>query len=121
MKTVEEPANAPIRKHSSNVTLLDNVVVSDSLSGLDAGVKRSTPNPDDDVTLTSLLAKKQKILEDKKRELDAQVAAVLYEKKLKFMGETVAPSELEVDLGVFSKKSGNLLEKIFKVSSAPRG
>ncbi|MFS8017429.1 hypothetical protein Hanom_Chr15g01380281 [Helianthus anomalus] len=112
--------NALIRKRSSNVTLSDNVVVSDSLSDLDAGVKRSAPDADDDVTLTELLAKKQKILEDKKRELDVQVAAALSQKKLKFMGETVAPSESEVDLVVFSKKYGNLLEKIFKASSAPR-
>ncbi|MFS8023761.1 hypothetical protein Hanom_Chr16g01455331 [Helianthus anomalus] len=33
---------------------------------------------------------------------------------------TAAPSELEIDLGVFSKKTGNRLEKIFKSSSAPR-
>ncbi|MFS7947847.1 hypothetical protein Hanom_Chr06g00552991 [Helianthus anomalus] len=85
-----------------------------------AGVKRSAPDPDDDVTLTEMLAKKQKLLEDKKRELDAHGAAVLSEKKLKFMGETLAPSESEVDLGVFSKKSGNLPEKIFKSSSTPR-
>ncbi|KAJ0435245.1 hypothetical protein HanIR_Chr17g0891201 [Helianthus annuus] len=108
-KTAEEPAISPIRKRSSNVPLLDYVVVSDSLSGLDAGVKWSAPDPDDDVTLTELLAKKQKVLEEKKRELDAQAAAVLSEKILKFMGETVAPSESEVDLGVFTKKSGRLL------------
>ncbi|KAJ0633696.1 hypothetical protein HanLR1_Chr17g0679801 [Helianthus annuus] len=65
-KTAEEPAISPIRKRSSNVPLLDYVVVSDSLSGLDAGVKRSAPDPDDDVTLTELLAKKQKVLEEKK-------------------------------------------------------
>ncbi|KAF5756958.1 hypothetical protein HanXRQr2_Chr17g0821011 [Helianthus annuus] len=74
-KTAEEPAISPIRKRSSNVPLLDYVVVSDSLSGLDAGVKRSAPDPDDDVTLTELLAKKQKVLEEKKRELDAQAVA----------------------------------------------
>ncbi|KAL9998758.1 hypothetical protein Hdeb2414_s0525g00910741 [Helianthus debilis subsp. tardiflorus] len=36
------------------------------------------------------------------------------------MGPTAAPSESEIDLGVFSKKSGNCLEKIFKASFAPR-
>ncbi|KAJ0678185.1 hypothetical protein HanOQP8_Chr12g0444971 [Helianthus annuus] len=91
-KSTEEPAIAPIRKHSSNIKLLD-YVISDSLSGLDAGVKRSAPNPDDDDTLIEMLAKKQKILEEKKRELDEQAAAVLSEKKLKMMGETIAPSE----------------------------
>ncbi|KAL9993301.1 hypothetical protein Hdeb2414_s1047g00976391 [Helianthus debilis subsp. tardiflorus] len=120
-KTSEEPASALIRKRSSNVNLLDYVVVSDSLSGLDEGVKRSAPNPDDDVTLTEMIAKKQKILEDKKHELDAQAALAFSTKKFKVMCETVAPSESEVDLGVFSKKPVNLLEKIFKASSAPRG
>ncbi|KAJ0694156.1 hypothetical protein HanPI659440_Chr15g0605611 [Helianthus annuus] len=63
----------------------------------------------------------RKILEDKKRELGAQAAAVLSEKKSKFMKESaVAPSESEIDLGVFSKKTGNRLEKIFKSSSAPQ-
>ncbi|MFS7990062.1 hypothetical protein Hanom_Chr11g01054391 [Helianthus anomalus] len=106
-RIAEEPASAPTRKRSSNVNLLDYVVESDSLSSLDAGVKRSAPDPDDDVTLTEMIAKKQKILEDKN--------------KLNVMGEIVAPSESEVDLGVFNKKSCNLLEKIFKASYAPRG
>ncbi|MFS7918376.1 hypothetical protein Hanom_Chr03g00200261 [Helianthus anomalus] len=53
--------------------------------------------------------------------LDAQAAAALAEKKSKFQNEsTTAPSESEIDLGVFSKNTGNLLEKIFKSSSAPR-
>ncbi|MFS7946115.1 hypothetical protein Hanom_Chr06g00532251 [Helianthus anomalus] len=45
---------------------------------------------------------------------------MLSEKKSKFMGQAAAPFESEIDLGVFSKKSGNRLEKIFKASSAPR-
>ncbi|KAJ0525150.1 hypothetical protein HanHA300_Chr09g0308681 [Helianthus annuus] len=120
-KTAKETASAPTRKRLSNVKLLDYVVVSDSLFGLDAGTKRTALDSDDKVTLTEMMVKKQKLLADKKRELDEQAAAALFEKKLKFMGKTVAPSESEVDLGVFSKKSGNLLEKIFKASSAPRG
>ncbi|MFS7928371.1 hypothetical protein Hanom_Chr04g00319981 [Helianthus anomalus] len=36
------------------------------------------------------------------------------------MGETVAPSESEVDLAVFAKKPpSNLLQKIFEASSVP--
>ncbi|MFS7922017.1 hypothetical protein Hanom_Chr03g00243681 [Helianthus anomalus] len=120
-KTAKEPTSAPNRKRSSNVKLLDHVVVSDSLSGLDVAVKQSAPGPDDKVTLTEMVAKKQKILADKKRELDEQAPLAFSEKKMKVMGETVAPSESEVDLGVFSKKFGNLLKKIYEVSSTPRG
>ncbi|KAJ0539206.1 hypothetical protein HanRHA438_Chr08g0354751 [Helianthus annuus] len=119
-KTAEEPVAETPRKRPSNFSALDYVVVSDTLSGLDAGVKRASRDPDDDATLTKMM-KKRKILEDKNRELDAQAAAVLSEKKSKFMGPTAAPSESEVDLGVFSKKTGNCLEKIFKSSSAPQG
>ncbi|MFS7921998.1 hypothetical protein Hanom_Chr03g00243471 [Helianthus anomalus] len=68
-----------------------------------------------------MVAKKQKILADKKRELDEQAALAFSEKKMKVMGETVAPSESEVDLGVFSKMFGNLLKKIYDASSMPRG
>ncbi|MFS7946029.1 hypothetical protein Hanom_Chr06g00531211 [Helianthus anomalus] len=82
---------------------------------------RSIPSrePDDDATLTEMM-KKRRVLEDKKCELDAQAAAMLSEKKSKFMGQAAAPFESEIDLGVFSKKSGNHLEKISKASSAPR-
>ncbi|KAJ0524679.1 hypothetical protein HanHA300_Chr09g0303291 [Helianthus annuus] len=42
-------------------------------------------------------------------------------KKSKFQKETTsAPSESEIDFGVFSEKTGNHLEKIFKSVSAPR-
>ncbi|MFS7999140.1 hypothetical protein Hanom_Chr12g01162501 [Helianthus anomalus] len=98
-KTTEKPASAPTCKRPSTVKLLDYIVVSDSLSGLDAGVKRSAPDPDDTSMLTKMMAKKQKILADKKRELDEQAALAISEKKLKMMGETVAPSESKVDLG----------------------
>ncbi|MFS7962329.1 hypothetical protein Hanom_Chr08g00725381 [Helianthus anomalus] len=118
-KTAEEPVAETPRKRPSNSSALDYVLVSDTLSGLDAGFKRASHDPDDDATLTEMM-KKRKILEDKKCELDAQATAVLSEKKSKFMGPTAAPSESEVDLGVFSKKTGNRLEKIFKSSSTPR-
>ncbi|KAM0008273.1 hypothetical protein Hdeb2414_s0008g00294001 [Helianthus debilis subsp. tardiflorus] len=36
------------------------------------------------------------------------------------MGPSAAPLESKIDLGVFSKKTGNRLEKILKTSSAPR-
>ncbi|KAM0020385.1 hypothetical protein Hdeb2414_s0025g00666571 [Helianthus debilis subsp. tardiflorus] len=82
-----------------------------------AGVKRSERDPDDDATLTEI-AKKKKLLEDKKKELDAQAAAALAEKKSKLQKETAtAPSESEIDLGVFSVKPGNLLEKMYKSGS----
>ncbi|KAJ0713897.1 hypothetical protein HanPI659440_Chr13g0483531 [Helianthus annuus] len=119
-KTTDEPARAPTRKRFFNGKLLNYVVVSDSLSGLDARIKRFAPDPDDKATLTEIMAKKQKILADKKRELDEQAALALSEKKLKVMGETVAPSDSEVDLGVFAKKPRNLLEKIFEAFSQPR-
>ncbi|KAF5796642.1 hypothetical protein HanXRQr2_Chr08g0354101 [Helianthus annuus] len=107
-------------KRPPNSSFLDYVVVSDTLSGLDAGAKRQSRDPEDDATLTEMM-KKRKVLEDKKRELDAQAAAALAEKKSKFQKESViAPSESEIDLGVFSKKTGNRLEKIFRSSSAPR-
>ncbi|MFS7945310.1 hypothetical protein Hanom_Chr06g00522771 [Helianthus anomalus] len=108
-KTTEEPVAEPTRKRPSNASVLDYVVVSETLSGLDAGVKRPSRDPDDDATLTEMI-KKRKVLEDKKCELDAQAAALLSEKKSKFMGETVSLFESEIDLGVFSKKSGNRLE-----------
>ncbi|KAJ0703892.1 hypothetical protein HanPI659440_Chr14g0556521 [Helianthus annuus] len=82
--------------------------------------RSSRRDPDDDATLTELV-KKRKILEDKKRELDAQAAAALSQKKSKLMKEsTAAPSESEIDFGVFSEKTGNRLEKIFKSSFTPR-
>ncbi|KAM0046980.1 hypothetical protein Hdeb2414_s0009g00323091 [Helianthus debilis subsp. tardiflorus] len=62
---------------------------------------------------------KKKALEDKKKELDAQVAAALAAKKARLQKETLpAPSESEIDLGIFSAKHGNLLEKIYTTSSS---
>ncbi|MFS7938069.1 hypothetical protein Hanom_Chr05g00435161 [Helianthus anomalus] len=110
-KKVEELVVETPRKRPSNSSFLDYVVVSDTLSSLDARVKRSERDPDDDATLTEMMMKK-KILEDKKKELDAQAAAALAEKKSKLQKETTAaPSESEIDLGMFSAKTGNRLEK----------
>ncbi|KAJ0800330.1 hypothetical protein HanPI659440_Chr03g0101741 [Helianthus annuus] len=118
-KKVEEPVVETPRKRPSNSSFLDYVVVSDTLSGLDAGVKRQSRVPEDDATLTEMM-KKRKMLEDKKREVDAQAAAALAEKNLKFQKETTAaPSKSEIDLGVFSEKIGNRLENIFKSAFAP--
>ncbi|KAJ0941969.1 hypothetical protein HanPSC8_Chr03g0086361 [Helianthus annuus] len=75
-------------------------------------------DPDDDATLTEIM-KKKKVLEDKKMELDEQAAAALAAKKSKLQKETPpAPSESEIDLGVFSAKHGNLLEKIYATSGS---
>ncbi|KAJ0511890.1 hypothetical protein HanRHA438_Chr11g0530761 [Helianthus annuus] len=80
--------------------------------------KRVERDPDDDETLTEIM-KKRKALEDKKKELDEQAAAALAAKKSKLQKETPpAPSESEVDLGVFSAKRGNLLEKIYAASGS---
>ncbi|MFS7937465.1 hypothetical protein Hanom_Chr05g00427881 [Helianthus anomalus] len=69
------------------------------------------------------MMKKKKLLEGKKKELDAQAVAALAEKKCKLQKEiTVSPSKSEIDLGVFSAKVGNQLEKMFKSngSRAPK-
>ncbi|KAJ0651617.1 hypothetical protein HanOQP8_Chr15g0562881 [Helianthus annuus] len=117
-KKAEEPVTGAPRKQPSNLSFLDYVVVSDTLSGLDAGDKRVERDPNDDATLTEIL-KKKKVLEDKKKELDEQDAAALAPKKSKLQKETPpAPSESEVDLGVFSAKCGNLLQKIYAASGS---
>ncbi|KAJ0700216.1 hypothetical protein HanOQP8_Chr10g0365191 [Helianthus annuus] len=84
-------------------------------------MKRAERDPDDDATLTEIV-KRKKALEDKKKELDEQAAAALAEKKSRSQKETTAaPSESEVDLGVFSAKPRNLLEKIYESASGSRG
>ncbi|KAM0040503.1 hypothetical protein Hdeb2414_s0012g00394721 [Helianthus debilis subsp. tardiflorus] len=109
------------RKRPSNLPFLDYVVISDTLSSLDAGNKHAERDPDDDVTLMEI-TKKKKILEDKKKELDEQAAATLAEKKSKLQKETTTPpSELVFDLAVFSAKAGNLLEKMYKSAFGSRG
>ncbi|MFS8019951.1 hypothetical protein Hanom_Chr15g01409891 [Helianthus anomalus] len=100
-KKVEEPIAKAPRKRPCTSFFLDYVVVSDTLSGLDAGDKRAERDLDDDATLTEIM-KKKKALEDKKKELDEQAAAALAAKKSKLQKETPpAPSESEIDLGGF--------------------
>ncbi|KAM0032168.1 hypothetical protein Hdeb2414_s0016g00472091 [Helianthus debilis subsp. tardiflorus] len=62
---------------------------------------------------------RKKALEEKKRKLDEQAAAILASKKVRLQKETPpAPSESEIDLGVFTATHGNLLEKIFEASGS---
>ncbi|MFS7966208.1 hypothetical protein Hanom_Chr09g00771141 [Helianthus anomalus] len=75
-KKVKEPLTTVPRKQPSNLSFLDYVVVSDMLSGLDAGDKCVERDPDEDATLIEIL-KKKKVLEDQKKELDQQAAAAL--------------------------------------------
>ncbi|KAJ0957824.1 hypothetical protein HanPSC8_Chr01g0032161 [Helianthus annuus] len=64
---------------------------------------------------------RKKALEDKKRKLDEQAAALLASKKAKLRKEVpLAPSESDIDMGIFSGDRGNLLEEIF-AASAPTG
>ncbi|KAJ0524996.1 hypothetical protein HanRHA438_Chr09g0385591 [Helianthus annuus] len=113
-KKVEQNVTEAPRKQPSNLPFLDYVVVSDTLSGLDAGDKRAECDPDDDATLTEIMQKKR-VLEEKKKELDEQAAAALAVKKSKLQKEAPpAPSKSEVDLGVFSAKHG------VKSGKAPR-
>ncbi|MFS7888317.1 hypothetical protein Hanom_Chr00s000001g01593531 [Helianthus anomalus] len=103
-KKAEEPVAETPRKRPSNSSFLDYVA----------------RDPNDDTTLTEIM-KKKKVLEDKKKELDAQAATALAEKKSKLQKDTAtAPSESEIDLGVFSEKTGNRLEKLFKSVSGSR-
>ncbi|KAJ0765627.1 hypothetical protein HanPI659440_Chr08g0305591 [Helianthus annuus] len=111
-KTTETP-----RKRPSTLPVLDYVVVSDTLSSLGGGEKHRGSDPDDRATLTEMMRKKA--LEDKKRKLDEQAAAMLASKKARLQKETPpAPSESEIDLGVFTATRGNLLEKIYEASGS---
>ncbi|KAM0046673.1 hypothetical protein Hdeb2414_s0009g00319261 [Helianthus debilis subsp. tardiflorus] len=106
------------RKRSSTLPYLDYVVVSDTLSGLGPGEVRQGSDPDDSATLTEHM--KKKALDDHKRRLDEQAAALLAAKRAKLQKDAPpAPSESEVDFGVFSGGRGNLLEEIY-AASAPR-
>ncbi|KAM0046225.1 hypothetical protein Hdeb2414_s0009g00313611 [Helianthus debilis subsp. tardiflorus] len=106
------------RKRSSTLPYLDYVVVSDTLSGLGPGEVRQGSDPDDTATLTEHM--KEKALADHKRRLDEQAAALLAAKRAKLQKDVpLAPSESEVDFGVFSGGRGNLLEEIY-AASAPR-
>ncbi|KAJ0704595.1 hypothetical protein HanPI659440_Chr14g0564401 [Helianthus annuus] len=104
------------RKRPSTLPYLDYVVVSDTLSGLGPGEVRQGSDPDDKATLTEHM--KKKALDDHKRRLDEQAAAVFAAKKAKLQKEVPpAPSESEIDLGVFSGGRGNLLEEIYAASA----
>ncbi|MFS7957812.1 hypothetical protein Hanom_Chr07g00670791 [Helianthus anomalus] len=64
---------------------------------------------------------KKKALDDKKRELDEQAATLLASKKSRLQKEAPpAPSESNIDMGIFSGDRGNLLEEIY-AASAPTG
>ncbi|MFS7921261.1 hypothetical protein Hanom_Chr03g00234711 [Helianthus anomalus] len=67
-KKNEEPVAETPRKRPSNSSFLDYVFVSDTLSGLDAGVKHSERDPDDDAMLTEIMMRK-KALESLMRKL----------------------------------------------------
>ncbi|KAJ0537521.1 hypothetical protein HanHA300_Chr08g0264351 [Helianthus annuus] len=115
---VEGGAAGSSRKRPSILSYLDYVVVSDTLSGLGPGEVRQESDPDDRATLTEHMKKKS--LDDHKRHLDEQAVALLAAKRAKLQKEAPpAPSESEVDLGVFSGGRGNLLEEIY-AASAPR-
>ncbi|KAJ0723952.1 hypothetical protein HanOQP8_Chr08g0304361 [Helianthus annuus] len=118
-KGVEDKAADTPRKRPSILHVLDYVVVSDTLSGLGAGEKPRGSDPDDRSTLTEMM--KKKALDDKKRKLHEQAAALLASKKAKLQKEVpLAPSESDIDMGIFSGDRGNLLEEIY-ATSAPTG
>ncbi|KAF5765895.1 hypothetical protein HanXRQr2_Chr15g0708991 [Helianthus annuus] len=63
---------------------------------------------------------RKKALEDHKHKLDEQSAVLLAVKKAKLHKEAPpAPSESEIDMGVFSGGRGNLLEEIYAASAPP--
>ncbi|KAF5823131.1 hypothetical protein HanXRQr2_Chr01g0035011 [Helianthus annuus] len=96
-KKVEGSATEAPRKQPSTLPFLNYVVVSNTLSGLDARDKRVEHEPDDHATLTEIM-KKRKTLDEKKKELDEQAVAALAAKKSKLQMETPsAPSESEID------------------------
>ncbi|KAJ0735406.1 hypothetical protein HanPI659440_Chr11g0431811 [Helianthus annuus] len=100
-------------KHYSHLRYLDYVVVSDTLSGLDVGVRLAPDEAEEDqVTITQILEKKRKILADAKRKLDTEATLNMSEKKRKLTGQPMgpAPSKSEVDLSVFKKKSGKFVK-----------
>ncbi|XP_035841715.1 uncharacterized protein LOC110918485 isoform X2 [Helianthus annuus] len=83
-----------------------------------AGERSRESDPDDSATLTEHMRKKA--LEDHKRRLDEQSAAHFAAKKAKLHKEAPpAPSESEIDLGVFSGGHGNLLEELYAASAPP--
>ncbi|KAM0025712.1 hypothetical protein Hdeb2414_s0021g00577761 [Helianthus debilis subsp. tardiflorus] len=118
-KRVEGKTAGTPRKRPSTLPVLDYVVVSDTFSGLGTGEKPRGSDPDDRSTLTEMM--RRKALGDKKWKLDEQAAALLASKKAKLQKEaTPAPSESNIDMGIFSGDRGNLLEEIY-AASAPTG
>ncbi|MFS7991263.1 hypothetical protein Hanom_Chr12g01068721 [Helianthus anomalus] len=116
-KRFEGERTGTFRERPSALPFLDYVAVSATLSGLGAGEKPRGSDPENRATLSEHMRKKA--LEDKKRKLDEQAAALLASKKAKLRKEAhPASSESEIDMGIFSKQRGNLLEEIF-VASAP--
>ncbi|KAJ0654851.1 hypothetical protein HanLR1_Chr14g0511821 [Helianthus annuus] len=116
----EGKAAGSSRKRSSILPCLDYVVVSDTLPGLRVGERSQQSDPEDSATLTEHM--KKKAFEDQKRKLDEQSAALLAAKKAKLHKEAPpAPSESEIDLGVFSGGRGNLLEELYAASAPPTG
>ncbi|KAJ0880698.1 hypothetical protein HanRHA438_Chr10g0466171 [Helianthus annuus] len=114
----EGKAAGSSRKRPSTLPCLDYVIVSDTLSGLGAGERSRESDPDDSATLTEHMRKKA--IEDHKRRLDEQSAALFAAKKAKLHKEAPpAPSESEIDLGDFSGARGNLLEELYAASAPP--
>ncbi|KAJ0907667.1 hypothetical protein HanRHA438_Chr07g0301771 [Helianthus annuus] len=63
---------------------------------------------------------KKKALQDKKRKLDEQAAALHSVKKAKLHKEAFRTrSESEINMGIFIENKGNLLEEIFAASAPP--
>ncbi|KAJ0951065.1 hypothetical protein HanPSC8_Chr02g0055591 [Helianthus annuus] len=77
------------RKQPSTLPYLDYVVVSDTLSGLGPGEVRQGSDPDDKATLTEHM--KKKALDDHKRHLDEQAAALLAAKRAKLQKDAPQP------------------------------
>ncbi|KAJ0805036.1 hypothetical protein HanPI659440_Chr02g0045061 [Helianthus annuus] len=69
------------------------------------------------------MEKKRSILADTKRKLDTEAALNVSEKKRKLMGQPVgpAPSESDVDLSVFRKKSFIILDDLYEESARRKG
>ncbi|KAF5792379.1 hypothetical protein HanXRQr2_Chr09g0405351 [Helianthus annuus] len=77
------------RKQPSTLPYLDYVVVSDTLSGLGPGEVRQGSDPDDKATLSEHM--KKKALDDHKRHLDEQAAALLVAKRAKLQKDAPQP------------------------------
>ncbi|KAJ0841477.1 hypothetical protein HanPSC8_Chr14g0630791 [Helianthus annuus] len=81
----ESKGGGSSRKRPSPHPCLGYVVVSDTLSGLGVGKKSQQSDPDDGATLSEHM--KKKALDDHKRRLDEQAAAVFAAKKAKLQKE----------------------------------